>query len=189
MLIQFYGTAFAIRTKTNKMKIKHLLFLLAANFLIGNSFAQNSKVQIKEKELPQVTIQDMYGKKVDVSEYGKNEQPTIFVFWATWCAPCKKELANMADLYDDWKDEFDVEIVAVSIDDARNASKVKSYVNGKAWDFEMLLDMNSDLKRALNFQTVPYLILVNKEGKIVYSHAGYVAGDEYVLEEVMEEKL
>jgi len=60
---------------------------------------------------------------------------------------------------------------------------VKTYANGQGWDFEVLLDPNQDLKRALNFQTIPYTILVDKNGNIVYRHTGYIEGDEYLLEE------
>ena len=73
--------------------------------------------------------------------------------------------------------------MAISIDDSRNMAKVKTYINGQGWDFEVLLDSNSDLKRALNFQTVPFTLLIDQDGNIVYRHTGYVEGDEYILEE------
>ena len=107
----------------------------------------------------------------------------IISFWATWCTPCKKELSNYAELYEEWKEEFGVTVIAISIDDARNTAKVKAYVNGVRWPFEVLLDPNEDMKRFLNFQTIPYTILVDKNGQIVYRHNSYVEGDEYVMEE------
>lgn len=76
---------------------------------------------------------------------------------------------------------------AVSIDDSRNASKVKTYINGQQWDYDVLLDPNSSLKRALNFQTVPYTLLIDSKGSIVYTHSGYVEGDEYILEDHIKE--
>ena len=169
------------------MKKLNLSILLITLCLIA--FAQDQKVQVKQKTLPSAIVQDMSGKKIDIATYGTNDKPTIFTFWATWCVPCKKELNNFADMYEDWQDEFNVEIVAVSVDDSRNYGKVKTYANSQDWGFDVLIDTNSDLKRALNFQAVPYPILVDKEGKIVYAHTGYVEGDEYELEEVMAEKL
>lgn len=139
------------------------------------------------KQLPRLTLRDLGGNPVDVTTFGKDGRITILNFWATWCSPCKKELNNIADIYFDWQDMYEVEIVAVSIDDSRNMSKVKSYVNGQAWEYTVLLDSNQDLKRALNFQTIPYTIMLDKEGKIAYTHSGYVEGDEYVLEEHIKE--
>ncbi len=104
-------------------------------------------------------------------------------FWATWCSPCKKELNNISYLYEDWQEDYNMELVAISIDDVRNTSKVKTYVDGQAWEYDVLLDTNEDLKRMMNFQTVPFTVLINKDGRIVYTHAGYVEGDEFILEE------
>lgn len=139
--------------------------------------------QTKGQELPSIEIKDLSGKSVDISKYSNNDKLTIISFWATWCVPCKKELNNISEIYEEWVDDYDVELVAISIDDSRNMAKVKSYINGQGWDFEVLLDSNSDLKRALNFQTVPFTLLVDQEGKIVYRHTGYLEGDELILEE------
>lgn len=92
----------------------------------------------------------------------------------------------MRELYDDWKKKYNVQVVAVSIDDSRNASKVKPYIEGQRLPYEVLLDVNQDLKRALNIQSVPFTLLADSNGKIVYSHSGYVDGDEYILEEEIE---
>lgn len=170
--------------------MKNLFFIIFA-FSYGLVLAQNQDSKAKEmftnKELPSVVLQDINGKKVNVADFGKNNKVTVLNFWATWCSPCKKELNNISYLYEEWQEEYDMELVAISIDDARNTSKVKSYVNGQGWDYQVLLDANEDLKRMLNFQTVPYTVLVDREGKIVYSHSGYVEGDEYILEEKIRE--
>lgn len=139
-----------------------------------------------EKTLPSITLTDMNGKKVDVSSYGKSGKYTVLSFWATWCVPCKKELTNIADLYDEWQKKYNVQIVAISIDDSRSTTKVKPYVDGQRWTYEVLLDTNQDLKRALNIQSVPFTVVVDTNGKIVYTHSGYVDGDEYVLEEELQ---
>lgn len=140
-----------------------------------------------QDKLPEISLNNTEGEKVDVAEYGNNEKITVFNFWATWCTPCKKELNNIAEMYEDWQDDYNVEVIAVSIDDAKTTSRVKAYVNGQAWDYDVLLDSNQDLKRALNFQTVPYTIVVDQEGNIVDRHTGYVEGDEYELEEKIAE--
>lgn len=141
---------------------------------------------IGEKTLPSVILSDMNGKQVNVSDYGKSGKITVLSFWATWCVPCKKELTNMADLYDEWKKKYNMQMVAISIDDSRNSTKVKPIVDGQRWTYDVLLDVNQDLKRQLNIQSVPFTILVNASGKMVYSHSGYVDGDEYILEEEMQ---
>jgi thioredoxin-related protein len=92
----------------------------------------------------------------------------------------------MADMYEEWQKKYNMQLVAVSIDDSRNSTKVKPYIEGARLPYEVLLDVNQDLKRQLNIQSVPFTLLVNATGKIVYSHSGYVDGDEYILEEEIQ---
>jgi len=152
--------------------------------------AQDDKKGIEkvlgEKKLPSLTLTDINGKKVTISDYSNSGKITVLSFWATWCIPCKKELNNLAHLYEEWAKKYNVQIIAVSIDDSRNSTKVKPYIDGQRWPYEVLLDVNQDLKRELNIQSVPFTVVADKNGKVVYTHSGYVDGDEYVLEEELQ---
>ncbi|MFA9214011.1 MAG: peroxiredoxin family protein [Candidatus Methylacidiphilales bacterium] len=147
-------------------------------FTVNVLFAQEQK-----QTLPDLNLKDVNGKVVNVKDYAKKGKIVIISFWATWCTPCKKELNNINELYEEWKTKYDVIVVAVSIDNARNVMKVKPYVDGQAWPFDVLLDVNSDMMRAMNVVNPPHTFLLNKEGNIVYSHTGYLEGDEFTLEE------
>ena len=131
--------------------------------------------------VPSVTLKSMDGKSVELTSLLSENGPTVISFWATWCGPCKRELNNISELYPDWQDETGVKIVAISIDDARSVRRVKPYVNGQAWDFEIALDTNQDLKRAMNVNNIPHTFLVDAEGNVVWQHNSYVEGDEYEL--------
>ena len=84
---------------------------------------------------------------------------------------------TIAEDYDDWVDDTGVQLIAVSIDDARSTSRVEPYVNAQGWDYQVLLDPNGDLKRAMNVNNVPHTFLV-KNGAIVWDHNNYSPGDE-----------
>ncbi len=152
--------------------------------------AQEAKKGIEkilgEQRLPDLSISDVNGKKINVSDLGKTGKVTVLSFWATWCIPCKKELTNISDLYEEWQKKYNVQVVAVSIDDSRSAGKVKPYIESQKWTYQVLLDMNQDLKRQLNIQSVPFSVVVDATGKIVSTHSGYVEGDEFVLEEELQ---
>jgi cytochrome c biogenesis protein CcmG/thiol:disulfide interchange protein DsbE len=151
--------------------MKQVLFSLL--LVISSSiFAQSSN------PVPSVNLKDLNGKQVNIKDLVGNDKPTVISFWATWCSPCKRELNNIAELYEDWQEETGVNIIAVSIDDARSSLRVKPYVNGKAWDYEVLLDANQDLKRAMNVNTIPHTFLVDGDGNIVWQHTSYAEGDE-----------
>jgi peroxiredoxin len=100
--------------------------------------------------------------------------------------PCINELDAINEEYIDWQDETNVKLYAVSIDNARTQSRVKPLVNGKGWEYEVLLDTNEDFKRFVNANSVPYVIIV-KNGEIVYKHSGYTPGSEVELFEKIKE--
>ena len=132
-------------------------------------------------DLPNVTVKDLNGKDVNISKIKNDGKPIVITFWATWCKPCIKEHEALNDVYEDWQDETGVKIYSVSIDDSRSSARVKPFVEGKGWEFETLLDVNSDLKRAMNVSNPPHTFLIDGEGKIVYQHSGYIDGSENEL--------
>ena len=141
------------------------------------SIAQN-------RSLPSVDIKTLNGRTINTKSLENNGKPIVISFWATWCVPCKKELNAIAEVYEDWQEETGVKLVAISIDDTRSMSKVAPYVNASDWEYEVYLDPNGDLKRAMGVQQVPHTFLLNGENKIVWQHRTYVDGDE---EELFEE--
>lgn len=132
-------------------------------------------------QLPSVSLKTMDGKTVDTSTLSNDGKPFIIDFFATWCKPCNRELDAIAEVYEDWQKETGVKIIAVSIDQGQNINKVKPLVANHGWEYEMLLDPNSDFKRALGIQMIPYVLIVDGQGNIVYKHNGYTDGAEVEL--------
>ena len=95
--------------------------------------------------------------------------------------PCNRELNTIKEVYEEWQEETGVKLVAISIDDARSASRVKPHVDGNGWEYEVYLDQNQDLKRAMNVVNPPHTFVLNGKGEIVWQHASYVEGDEEEL--------
>ena len=162
-------------------KIITLLLILSGSTI---TYAQSDS---SLASLPDVTLKNVEGTDVNIADYGKNGKITVISFWATWCKPCIKELKNVDEHLEEWKELYNMVLVAVSVDDSRNYAKVKPMVNAFNWDFDVLLDPNGDLQRALNVVNPPVTFLIDQNGKIVYTHTGYVEGDEYELEDHIKE--
>lgn len=157
------------------MKKLILFSLFTLSFLFINA----------QKHFPNITLKNTSGKDVNIIEKSKNNL-IVVSFWATWCGPCIQELEAINDDYEDLQDEMNFELIAVSIDNSRSVSRVKPMVNGKDWDYEILLDTNQELKKVLNFSAPPYLLII-KNGKILYTHSGYTPGSEDELYEKFRE--
>jgi cytochrome c biogenesis protein CcmG/thiol:disulfide interchange protein DsbE len=158
--------------------MRKALFTLAVVVLCGTAHAQIAK---KDWQLPAVDVKTLDGKTFSTGDIDNDGKPVIISFWATWCKPCVLELSTIAETYDEWQEETGVKLIAISIDDARNTSKVQPLVNGKDWDYEVYLDPNGDLKRAMNVNTVPHTFLLNGNKEVVYQHNSYAPGDEQHL--------
>ncbi len=145
-------------------------------------------VQAQNAELPDTQIKDVAsGKKLAFNTTYEKGKVTIVSFWATWCVPCKKEIKNIREKLVEWHKEADFNFMTVSIDETRAEGLVRSYAKSQGWDFPYYIDPNSDLKRSLNFQTVPFTIIIDKNGKVAFMHSGYEeGGEEEVFAKVKE---
>lgn len=157
--------------------MKRFLFILSFA-LLGIS----AQAQI----FPDVQIKTMEGEALNASTI-EHDGPVVVSFWATWCSPCKKELDALNEYYLDLQDETNVKIIAVSIDDSRTVQQVVNTVNSQAWDYDVYLDTNSDLRRAMGVNNVPHTMVYNAEGELVYTSNKYAPGDEHHLMEVIRE--
>ena len=150
--------------------MKKIIFFLFLSIL---GYSQN--------QMPNIELNAISGESVNLStDFNEVDKLYVFSFWATWGAPCINELEAMHKKYDTWKESLNVEIIAVSIDDSRTQKRVKPFLNGKGWTYNVLLDSNQELKRALSIVNVPYTIVV-KNSKIVFVSNGYSQGAEEEL--------
>ncbi len=156
--------SFSLR-KMSKGLLVLTMFLFAA--------AQNISAQ-----LPSFKIKTIDGKTIDTATLSNDGKPFIIDFFATWCKPCNRELSAISDVYDDWQKETGVKLYAVSIDKAQNANKVKPLVDQNGWPYEVLLDVNSDFRKSFGGEMIPFVIICDGNGKIVYKHNGYTEGAE-----------
>ncbi len=156
------------------MKRVFFLFFFSVGFCISSLLGQ--------KTIPDVTVRSLDGKPVKIRDYTHAGKVTVMSFWATWCAPCKRELDAMVELYPDWQEKYGAQVLAISIDDQRQLPKVGPMAAAQGWPFKILNDAGFQLKNALNIQPIPHTILVDQNGNVVYEHTGYLPGDELELE-------
>ncbi len=155
------------------------MFLLIFLTFVSINFAQST--------LPSITIKNLQNKPVNIAKkYNEPGKIYVFSFWATWCAPCISELEAINEYYEEWSNELNMELIAISTDDSRTQKRIRPMLNGKSWPYEVLLDSNQELKRALSIVNIPYSIVV-KDQKIEHIFNGYTQGAEQELYQVLKE--
>ena len=140
------------------------IFYLFLSFLISQNVS------------PSLTLKKMNGKSVKLSEY-LNKGPVLINFWATWCSPCKKEMVFLNQFERRYKDNG-LSILSISIDSQKSLSHVRSYIRANNYTYDVFLDPNRQVFKKLNGNLMPTNVLIDKDGKVLWRHYGYIPGDE-----------
>ena len=140
---------------------------------------------LSQNNVPNTKLKNLESEFIYTNDVLTENNFYIVSFWATWCIPCINELDAIVDIYEELEKD-NIEVIAISTDDARTKKRVRPMINGKDWNFKILLDENHDLKRALNIVGIPHTI-ITKGTKIIYRRIGYSPGEEVDLFEFIRE--
>ena len=146
---------------------------LFLSFSVTLSFSQNIDKNI--------ILNPLMGKKIKLENYLSNG-PVLINFWATWCAPCIKEMPYLDQFEKKYKDKG-FSVLAVSVDNQKSLSQVRSFIKTKKFSFDIFLDPNMQIFKKLNGNLMPTNVLIDESGKVVWRHYGYLPGDEKKMEE------
>jgi peroxiredoxin len=130
---------------------------------------------------PDFKLRDMSGKEVSLSDY--RGKVVLMNFWATWCQPCLVELPHLQEIYKELEKDGLV-VLGISVDAPRDVSKVKPIVKTRGLEFPILLDKSSSVLSLYNpSQALPYNVLIDREGKVIWTKEAYAPGEEEVIKE------
>jgi len=130
--------------------------------------------------LPDLSVKLLDGKQVRLSAL-LEEGPLLVSFWATWCAPCKKEMIFLEEFHQKYN-ENSFRVLAISTDSPKSMSKVKSYIRAKKYTFLVGIDPNQEIAKKMNALLMPTTLILNKDRKVSWYHQGFIPGDEKEIE-------
>ena len=125
---------------------------------------------------PNFSLKKINGHTVKIGEY-LNDGPVLINFWATWCAPCKKEMVYLEKFENLYKDEG-FSVLSISVDSQKSLAQVRSYIRVNNYSFDVFLDPNMQVFRKMNGNLMPTNILLDQKGNVIWKHYGYLPGDE-----------
>lgn len=153
--------------------------LTAAVLSLGLALSAAPVAHAAGEVMPDFTLRDLNNKEVKFSDF--KGKVVVVSFWATWCQPCMVEMKHLEVMQKELKDS-DFTVLSISTDDARSASMVKPIIKRNGYTFPVLLDKQTKVVSQLNpSKTLPYVVIVDKEGRIAATHMGYNPGDEVQL--------
>ncbi|WP_025006812.1 TlpA disulfide reductase family protein [Marinilabilia salmonicolor] len=111
---------------------------------------------------PEFTLADIDGNQVSLADF---QGKYVFLdFWASWCSPCRKESPNMVKAYEEFGGE-NFEIVGVSLD--KTAEPWLKAVEEDNMTWTLLHDPQGDVANTYGVQSIPFTLLLDKEGNII----------------------
>ncbi len=157
-------------------------FFIVLVFIVFSSLPMYSQTKV-----PDGMVQDLVGNTISLKGIFQEDKITILSFWATWCAPCKKELDTYTELYDQWTEKYPLQIIAISIDNSRAFPKIAPMAESKKWPFDIFWDHNGKMQETFGFFAIPQTYLINQSGEIVAEHAGFTSNIVGLLEYEMKQ--
>ena len=153
-----------------------ILYLILVLIVLPTSYAE----QKRDMMLPDLSIKLIDGKQTRLSLL-LEDGPILVNFWATWCAPCKKEMIFLEEFHKKYSDQG-FRVLAISTDSPKSMSKVKSYIRAKKHTFLVGLDPNQEVAKKMNAMVMPTVVLIDKDRKVSWYHQGFIPGDENEIE-------
>lgn len=173
---------------------KIVVFILSVLFFVSCGTASKKSEEtsstVKTQELSgfSINLEKVDGGTFSFEEI-RGKKHLVAAFWATWCEPCKQELKKLAEMYGEFSDS--VEFVGISTDTEEMIDKVNEFTVEAALPFPILVDPtgNTVVSMIPGGDSVPYLMVIDRNGTVVSRHSGYTPGDEEALKHELKELL
>ncbi len=133
----------------------------------SSAVTSDQREEVLNQPAPDFTSLDLNGKRIKLSSL--RGKVVIIDFWATWCAPCRKEFPELQQFYSEMKDDPNVAVLAISVDE--NRALVKPFITSKGYTFPVLLDDGA--KAAFKVGPIPETFVVDPSGHIRIHMTGY----------------
>jgi len=153
---------------TNQKVIKFLIFFFC--FSIFSSISQTNEdvplnnIAINEipKPISSLIFEDFSGNEINLNHY--HGKLVIINFWATWCAPCKREMPSLDNFYQN-NNFKNLQVFAVNIEQPNTLKMKKFFTSLNIKKLEIFFDRNLNFVKELKLRGVPTTVLINKKGE------------------------
>lgn len=165
------------------LKMKLLMIFVFMFFVTIVINSQDSSETNSSRTAPYFALENLDREIIDLNDF-ISKGPILLCFWSSCCKSAVMQIEAFTSLYEKYKDEHFV-MLAIATDDEKTVAKVKPYVKSRNFKFPVLYDTDGNVARTYYAFDVPFSVLIDKSGKITYTHLGYMKGDEIEMEKMI----
>ena len=144
-----------------RKKLFLLILVSAAAFVLFSP----SLARLEGGELKDLTLMDINGNKVRLFELA-NDKPLLLYFWASWCKPCRVITPQVSTLAEEYKDR--ITVLGINVGGMDSLKVIKKYKNRHEINYPLLIDSDNETVEAYSVHAIPTVILLDKNGKILF---------------------
>jgi peroxiredoxin len=122
---------------------------------------------------PDFTLKSMSGENLRLEEF--RGKVVLINFWASWCGPCRQEMPILDGIHKRYE-PTGFSVLGVNVES--DPKKARKIADRSGLTFPLVLDQDQSVSKAFDVKAMPYTVLVDRDGKVRYIHAGYKPGDE-----------
>jgi thiol-disulfide isomerase/thioredoxin len=142
-------------------KLSRLILIFVATFALSSPFI----ARLEGGKAKDFTLLDMNGNKVRLSELAE-DKPLLLYFWASWCKPCRLITPQVSTLAEKYKDR--ITIIGINVGGVDSLKAVKKYGKRYEINYPLLIDSDNETVETYSVHAIPTLILLDKNGKILF---------------------
>src|SRR5215475_2204022 len=140
---------------------------------------RHDEPELINKSAPSFELPALDGQKVSLANF-HGKKKLVLTFWASWCGPCKTEMPTLRKFYERHRKEADkFELLAISIDDAQRDAE--RFATEMKLPFPILMDTNKSVSDSYGVESIPAMLIIDANGKVIYAHIGFDQSLEFVL--------
>ena len=150
--------------KIIKFSIFFFCFSIFSSISQTNEDVPLNNMAINEipKPISSLIFEDFSGNEINLNQY--NGKLVIINFWATWCAPCKKEMPSLDKLYQ--ANNFkNLQVFAVNMEQPNTLKTKKFFTDLNIKKLEIFFDSNLYFVKEFKLRGMPTTVLINKKGE------------------------
>lgn len=120
-------------------------------------------------------LEDQYGSVHKLSDY---EGKTIFLnFWATWCPPCRAEMPDIQQLYEEYDTEGEDALIILGVagpgmGNEKSKEEIAGFLEDNGYTYPVLMDTDWELFEGYRIYAYPTTFMIDREGNVF----GYASG-------------